>query len=174
MLAPGKVYGAEILLRAFARVRESLPRARLVLYGAGTASRELAALAEQLCGPCASAVHGLGELARPSALALIAASDAFVRPTLADGDSVSVREALGLGRRVVATSVGTRPAGVHLVPPGDDLQLARGIIEALAQDPPRDPDSGVDAFARLLSLYRTAHAPEGAPMEDRCAASAAS
>jgi len=43
----------------------------------------------------------------------------FVRPTLADGDAVSVREALALGRVVVASAVGERPAAARLFPAGD-------------------------------------------------------
>lgn len=182
MLAPGKVYGERVLLRAFARVRERLPGAQLVLYGPGTSSPELSALAAELCGLSAAAVHGLGELARPAALATIAGCDLFVRPTLADGDSVSVREALALGRRVVATAVGNRPQAVRLVAPGDDLQLASGICDALADAPPPagEAAAGDDAIARIFALYRGSHLslldPDGAPgpREDRCAASAAS
>jgi glycosyltransferase involved in cell wall biosynthesis len=185
MLGPGKVYGAEVLLRAFARLRAAAPRAQLVLYGAGTADAGLRELAGELCGASAEAVHGLGELARPAALGLISHSDLFVRPTLADGDSVSVREALALGRRVVATAVGTRPAGVLLVPPGDDLQLARALREALAapvaasgpaEGLREGAPAGVESFARLFDIYRGADVPASAPQspEDQCAASAAS
>ncbi|GAC1341947.1 MAG: hypothetical protein NVS2B9_05240 [Myxococcales bacterium] len=182
MLAPGKLYGERVLLRAFARVREHLPDARLVLYGAGTSSPELRAAAQELCGPSADAVHGLGELARPAALAVIAGCDVFVRPTLADGDSVSVREALALGRRVVATAVGNRPQAVRLVAPGDDLQLAAGICKSLAEapSPAGEPAAGDDAIARIFALYRGSHLSlldpdDGSrPREDRCAASAVS
>jgi glycosyltransferase involved in cell wall biosynthesis len=180
MLAPGKVYGERVLLRAFARVRARVPEARLVLYGVGTGSPELRAVAQELCGPSAAAVHGLGELSRPAALAVIAGCDVFVRPTLADGDSVAVREALALGRRVVATAVGNRPREARLVAPGDDLQLASGICEALAESPAaaEGPSADGDAIARILALYRGSHlsllepAARSTPREGRCAAPA--
>ncbi len=39
--------------------------------------------------------------------------DLFIRPTLTDGDSISVREALYFKVPVVATDASVRPAGVH-------------------------------------------------------------
>ncbi len=187
MLAPGTVYGAEPLLRAFAEVHQRNPRARLALYGPGTLELELLRWA----GAAACALRAFGELHRPAALALIAGSDVFVRPTLADGDSVSVREAVALGRVVVATAVGTRPAEARLAPPGDAAALARALTEAadkrpvlrLARDGEKDP--GADCVNRLLTLYgfhsgeeAAREAPEAAsrPPEEgaACAASAAS
>jgi hypothetical protein len=47
-----------------------------------------------------------------------------------------VREALALGRAVVATRVGHRPAGVRLVEPADADALADGMIEAIGEEPP--------------------------------------
>jgi glycosyltransferase involved in cell wall biosynthesis len=62
-------------------------------------------------------------------------SHVFVRATLEDGDSISVREALALGVPVVASRVGTRPPGTILFHPGDvedmlskvDLAWAGGV-----------------------------------------------
>jgi glycosyltransferase involved in cell wall biosynthesis len=152
MLAPPEIYGRDVLLQAFARVRVRLPAAGLTLYGAGT---------EAISAP---GVHAFGQLHRPSALALMASSDVFVRPTLADGDSVSVREALALGRAVVATSVGHRPPEVRLVQPGDAADLARGMIEA-ASAPRPAAAAADDPMQRVLALYG---------WETPCAASAAS
>jgi glycosyltransferase involved in cell wall biosynthesis len=155
MLAPSPVYGQDVLLRAFAQVRARIPSARLAAYGVGTESLR------------AEGVTGFGELHRPSALALIEASDVFVRPTLVDGDSVSVREALALGRVVVATRAGNRPPEARLVPPGDADALARGLLEAAEQPPRAKGASGQDPIQRVLALYG---GEEAAP----CAASAAS
>jgi len=161
MLAPGSVYGHETLLRAFAAVHGRNPRARLAVYGPGT--ELIGADAAKICGSAAPAVHAFGEVHRPSALALIASCDVFVRPTLADGDSVSVREAVALGRAVVATSVGTRPAQVRLVPPGNADALAAALQEAAAPRPSlrvaQAPEDG-DCLRRLLALYG---APGSAP-----------
>src|SRR5207237_4589818 len=71
MLARGPVYGADVLLRAFSEVHGRNPRARLAIYGPATAEIDVA----RFCGPAASAVSIFGELRRPAALAVIAASD---------------------------------------------------------------------------------------------------
>jgi glycosyltransferase involved in cell wall biosynthesis len=153
MVAPRPEYGQGILLTAFARVRAKVPSAALALYGPGSESvRE-------------TGVTTFGELHRSQALALMAACDVFVRPTLADGDSVSVREALALGRRVIATSVGHRPGEVRLVPPGNVAALADALLASAADAGTNTAETSVvDSVQRILSLY-------GVPA---CAASAAS
>jgi glycosyltransferase involved in cell wall biosynthesis len=83
--------------------------------------------------------------------------DLFVRPTRADGDSISVREALGLGVRVLASDVGQRPPGVVRFSVGDPASLAAGARAALAG--PRPDDAGADVSARILELWRNPHAP---------------
>ena len=152
MTAPRREYGQEVLLRAFAEVRVKLPDAALALYGPGSDTVRDAG------------VHAFGELHRSQALALMAACDVFLRPTLADGDSVSVREALALGRRVVATSVGHRPAEVRLVPPGDAAALAEALVASSAETGAQQPAVTSDGLQRILSLYGVT----------ACAASAAS
>lgn len=150
MLAPGPDYGARELFSAFARLRRQGLRAGLAVFGPGTDDDSTRQLAGQLG---ASPLLALGALERGVALAVVAHSDVFVRPTRVDGDSVSVREALALGRRVVATRVGTRPAGVHLCEPADEGSLARALAEALAGPPPAAVDEGADGIDTVLHLY---------------------
>ena len=140
MVAPRPEYAQEILLRAFAQARGTLERAQLAVYGPGS---------ESISAPGA---RGFGELHRSQALALMAGCDVFVRPTLADGDSVSVREALALGRQVVATSVGNRPPGVRLVPPGDAPALAAALVEAAKAPAPGPGAPAADSLETILSL----------------------
>ena len=153
MVAPRPEYGQEILLRAFSEVRAKLPGAALALYGPASDSVR------------GEGVRAFGELHRAQALALMAACDVFVRPTLADGDSVSVREALALGRPVVATAVGHRPQEVRLVPPGDPSALAQALMASSADLAPRPAQvAAPDTLQRILDLYGVTS----------CAASAAS
>ena len=139
-----------MLLDAFALVRARHPDAGLVVYGPGTREPALAAAAR--ARGLDGAVHHLGELERQRALAVVAAADLFVRPTLADGDAISVREALALGRPVVASAVGARPAEAALFPAGDAAACAEQIFQTLAKRLPEHAHR-VDCLPTLLDLY---------------------
>jgi len=152
-LAPAHHYGADVLLDAVRIARLRSPDLGCVVYGPGTGDGAFAAQVER--SGLAGVVVGLGEIEQPAALAVTALADAFVRPTRADGDSVSVREALGLGVRVVASDVGHRPAAATLFRAGDAAACAAAIEVALAGPPP-DPDAdGIDAGRRILDLWRS-------------------
>jgi glycosyltransferase involved in cell wall biosynthesis len=155
-LAPGPEYGAMVLLDAFKIVHSHHDGAGLVIYGPGTREPALAAAAR--ARGLHAAVHFLGELPRAHALAVVATADLFVRPTLADGDAISVREALALGRPAVASAVGTRPAGAYLFTAGDAAACAEQIFHAVAHRLPEHAPP-VDCLPALLTLYRRLGAP---------------
>ena len=156
MLAPGVEYGADCMLDAFAIVHKRRPDAGLVIYGPGTRAPELAAAVA--ARGLDRNVHQLGELPRERALAVAAAADVFVRPTLADGDAISVREALALGRPVVASQVGARPAAIFGFVAGDAAACAEQIFHAVDNGLPEfAPD--MDCLPSLLDLYRRMGAP---------------
>ena len=52
-----------------------------------------------------------------------------MRSTFADGDAITVREALDLGIPVVASDVVARPPGAVLFTTGDEADLSRKLIE---------------------------------------------
>jgi glycosyltransferase involved in cell wall biosynthesis len=149
-LAPGPEYGAAVVLDAFTLVRARRPDAGLVVYGPGTRAPALAAAAR--ARGLHGAVHHLGELERHRALAVVAAADLFVRPTLADGDAISVREAIALGRPVVASAVGARPPEAALFPAGDAGACAEQIFQSLSKHLPENAHR-VDCLPTLLGLY---------------------
>ncbi len=161
-LARGAVYGADVLLPAFDAVRARLPLAGLVLFGPDSAR---AAVARE-------GVLALGEVPHAAALAAIEAADVFVRATRADGDALSVREALALGRTVVATDAGHRPAGCLLVPRSDPSALAARMLEAAsAPAAPATRPGGPDPFDALAAIYAALAAsrplPDGGGDEGR-------
>src|SRR5438132_1391412 len=84
--------------------------------------------------------------ARPTLLAVMQTLDVFVRPTYFDGDAGSVREALALGVRVVASETDSRPQGVWRFPCGDADALAAAIDAALARPAPRIDSTSLPAL----------------------------
>jgi glycosyltransferase involved in cell wall biosynthesis len=156
-VAPGPTYGADLLLPAFAALRARWPGAGLVAFGAGTEEPEWRA----------PGVLGLGEIPHAGALAVLAAADVFVRPTRADGDALSVREALALGCTVVASDVGHRPAGCLLFPCGDGTALAARLAEAVAAPRPGPRSLSPDPFDALASIYRSLWAGRTLPDDGR-------
>src|SRR5262249_38091919 len=121
-------YGFDVLLAALRRLHDTHPDFGCLVMGSGDArdSAERDVRAAGLAGN----VLFLGDVDHEKCLRVMAACDVFVRPTLEDGDSISVREALSLGVPVVASRVGTRPPGAILFRPGDSAELAACIEEA--------------------------------------------
>jgi len=147
---PSPVYGRGLMLAALAKLAEKHPRIGLAVFGPGTQSPEFLADAETY--GVTGRIEDFGELPHDQALGLIQGCDTFVRPTTADGDSISVREAMALGVPCVASDVCQRPRGVRLFQAGDAAALAARIDEALGAGPPSY--AGPDAGPVLLGIYR--------------------
>lgn len=88
--------GHDVLLDAWDRVREQVPDAALALVGDGPLRADLEARAD-------ASVRFVGEIddVRP----WLAASDVVALPSYSEGMSLSVLEALAVGRSIVATDV---------------------------------------------------------------------
>ncbi|MGA3201126.1 MAG: glycosyltransferase family 4 protein [Bryobacteraceae bacterium] len=110
-------YGFDLLIEGFAQLRRRHTALGCIVMGSGEQYAEAVKRVRE-CG-LESDVLLLGDLDHDRCLALISRSHVFVRPTLKDGDSISVREALVLGVPVVASRVGSRPPGTILFHPGN-------------------------------------------------------
>lgn len=126
------------LIAAFARLRQGLPQARLIVLGEGP---ERAQLAAQLAALGLVAVVDMpGHV--PDPLTYLARADLFALSSRWEGQPLALIEALGCACPVVATDCPTGPAEIlqggalgPLVPVGDAGALAAAMAATLAAPP---------------------------------------
>ena len=121
-----RVKGPRILNEAFAAVAEANPDTHLVLVGDGPDEGPLRALAARR--GLAARVSFLGH--RQDPLPFMAAGDVFVQPSLSEGMSNALMEAMALGRCIVATRVG---AAADLLEDGVQALLPLPTVPGLAK-----------------------------------------
>ena len=155
-LAPVKDFPT--LIQAFNRLLQLWPegrtRLRLVIVGDGPTRTECEGLIAEL---------GLGKqlwLAgdRSDVPELMQAMDVFVLPSLGEGISNTILEAMACGLPVIATDVGGNPELVMpnktgtLVPPGDAEQMAQALLTYVG-DPARIAQEGGAARAEVEARF---------------------
>lgn len=168
--------GIDHLLRGFAayalRTRPGSPAApaspRLAIAGSGPQREELQALAQRL--EIAGQVDFLGAVPPEDMGALYRAADAFVLPSLEEGMSNALLEAVAYGLPVIVTDTGGTAELVggngHVVPRGDGAAIGRALMD-LEDDPARRSAMAAGsresaarfswqaAAARYADLFRT-------------------
>jgi glycosyltransferase involved in cell wall biosynthesis len=121
------------LVRTVAEVARIRPLAQLVIAGAGVEEPAIRAVVSEL--GLEERVHFLGN--RKDVPELLAAAHVFVLPSVSEGLSNALLEALASGTPIVATDIeGTRAVVEHekealLVPLGDSDALGRAIVRLL-------------------------------------------
>ena len=124
----------DVLLRAFALIRQRRPEAHLLLVGDGPRRAELEVLARDL--GVAPWVRFAGYQARPECY--LAAMDVFALTSQSEGMPLAVLEAWAAGVPVVASRVGGVPELIEdgrtglLFPPGDEAALAAALDRLLS------------------------------------------
>jgi glycogen synthase len=124
-------YGFDLLAASIARLRVNYPSVGCVVMGSGEQEQEARRRVRE--SDLDDAILLAGDVGHETCLSIISDSDLFLRPTLADGDSVSVREAVALGTPVVASQAGTRPPEAILFRPGDGEDFCVKIQLALKE-----------------------------------------
>jgi glycosyltransferase involved in cell wall biosynthesis len=147
-----------LLARAFVRfVQDSAAlaeSARLVVVGEGPLRADVESILERA---------GMSHLAwlpgaRDDVAAILQMLDVFVLPSLAEGTSCTLQEAMATGLPVIATAVGGNPELVHnqvtgwLVPSGDESAMAKALAECEA-DRLRSKSYGQSARARAEAEF---------------------
>ena len=154
-LTPDK--GHDLLLQAAAALASRHPGIRYLFVGTGVEEGRLRRLAGDL--GLAEVVAFLG--VRDDVPRIVAASDLFVLPSLNEGLSLAMLEAMAIGTPVVATRVGGAADVIEpgrtgwIVPPGQPTSLADAIDEAL-----RAPGRAAEYARRARNRVRSEFAVE--------------
>lgn len=155
------IKGHVVLLRAFRRVLDERPDARLDIAGRGVLEHGLKDLTREL--ELNGAVRFLGHVT-PVQRA-VEESLAVVVPSLGEGFGMVALEAMERARPVIAAAIGGLEDLVRdgetglLVPPGDAVALAAAMLE-LAADPARAAAMGVEARRRAIERFPEARCTE--------------
>lgn len=129
------VKGLPHLLEAFRRVEESHLEVRLTIVGKGPMEKDLKEKAEALS--IDDSIEFLGEIDHDELPNYYRCADIFVLPSLSEGLSNVIMEAMACGLPVVATDVGGNSEliesekGGFLVDPGDSEELTRSLIDLI-------------------------------------------
>ncbi len=144
----------ELFLRAAALVRERLPEARFLIVGDGPRRPVIEQLRAEL--NLQDTVQMLGK--RTDVPELLALMDVLLITSHMECSPVSILEAMGCGKAVIATRVGSIPESVEdgrtgfLVPPGDAEALAGRLCEVLS-DRSLARQLGEQGRARILERF---------------------
>lgn len=146
--------GLEYLLKAATILPRTEPRIHIVIAGDGPARPRLEQMAAEL--DVTDRVKFLGF--REDVGDLLAASDLVVLPSLREGLSIALLEAMAAGKPIIATSIGSQrevasqAEMARLVPPADAHALSEAIIQ-LSKDPAQMFRLGMNARALYESRY---------------------
>ena len=146
--------GHSVLLRAAARLRGEFPSLTVRLVGGGPLETPLRAEAAGLGVGNAVEFPGFRDDLPP----LLAEMDVVAVPSIYEGFGLTIVEAMGMARPVVASRVGGIPEVVAegetglLVPPGDPPALAAALATIL-RDPPRAQAMGEAGRRRAERLF---------------------
>lgn len=161
-----RVKGVDVLLRAFARVREARPEARLTLVGGSfyraweAEETEIRALGARL--GVDDAVTYTGVLPPPEVARHVRTAAVLASPSRRESFGAAVVEALGCGTPVVATQSGgpqdvVTPALGRLVEVEDPEALAAALLDVLVH---RDRFDPVAIRAHAVAAYGWASVSE--------------
>ena len=141
-------------IEALGCLRKLRPGAGLLIVGAGSIEAEI----RNRIRATDYADHVLlaGDVPHEVVLHIMSISDALLRTTLYDGDSIAVREALHFGLPVIATDNGMRPKGTTLIPFADQTALCQAIRQTLDKPQMRQTSPGAETtnLRLVVDFYR--------------------
>lgn len=122
------LYNIDVVIRAFGRLRERLPAARLVVAGQGSQREKLGRLAAEV-GP-ASAIEFVGQVDQAHLQSLLSAAHVYVSAPSSDSLSLSTMEAMAAGAFPVVSDL---PSQDWITDRVNGLRVPVREVEGLAE-----------------------------------------
>ena len=137
------------------QVRDVFPNVGLMIIGSGSLESQLRRQIESK--DYRDGILLAGDLPHGVTMQLIKDCDVLLRTTRFDGDAISIREALYLGKPVIATDNGMRPEGVSLISnPLQGSEFVGTVLDVVSGDSdlsrPDSPD-GRENIEAVIELY---------------------
>ncbi|HOT96880.1 MAG TPA: glycosyltransferase [bacterium] len=136
------IKGAQYLVEAAVQVLRQFPEVQFVIVGGLAVRLEAVSAYQNKIIEIIKRHHMNGSLKfvgnREDAREIMELFDVFVLPSLSEGFSNALIEAMRAGKGIIATAVGGNPEAIDhgvngvLVPPGDENAIARSLLELLA------------------------------------------
>ncbi|WP_299648861.1 glycosyltransferase family 4 protein [uncultured Tateyamaria sp.] len=152
------IKGLRVLIEAFAAAHATRPDLTLTLVGDGDDRAHLEAMA----APLGDAVQFLGFQSQQGVADALAAADALVLPSFAEGLPVVLMEALAAGKPVICTQL----AGVGelvedgvsgFIVPASDAEALTARIHDMAEDPARRAEMGARGREKVRAEFDVRH-----------------
>lgn len=122
-------YGTYLLIRSCLRLINKFPNMGVIVIGMDIMDLNQMAIPHKF----KDKFIFTGYTPHSTALAVIKSADVFVRSSVFDGDSNSVRESIALGTSVVASDTDFRPEGVNLFAVGNEDELVAKVTQILEE-----------------------------------------
>lgn len=152
---PTDVYGWGLLLEAVSSIL-TIGNLHLVFYNISDSNKDyldyITNKANKITS-CNILIHK--ELGHDSFLKVLGKCNIFVRPTLTDGDSIAVREALSYGLHVIASDSAERPNGCILFRSSNVNDLREKIMACSTNSQIRHKVEVINTDTMLLNVYST-------------------
>lgn len=130
-----KLYGIDVLLRAFVDVAKEFPDARLLLMGDGTMAPEINRFISD--NGLTDVIHVTGRVPHDTLVDYFNIADVYVSSSLSDGSSISLLEAMACALPVVVTDIPGNLEWVNqgvngwIAEAGNDESLSAALSKAL-------------------------------------------
>lgn len=136
------IYGVDLVIRAFARIKGLIPQARLLLLGDGSQNDDIRGMITRF--GLKDRVHLAGRIDLKTLPEYYRAADLFLSASHSDGSSVSLMEAMACGKPAIVSDIPGNQEWIHenengwLFPDGREDVLAEKLILAANEMKNRD------------------------------------